>query len=400
MNKTFDALETCLQELENGADVETVLTRFPDLASELRPILKVSMKARARGVSTPGPSPEVVRRGRASLMQRAAEMRESRVAAQPRKRVIPAFQRLSLSFTLAALLLLSGTGLLNASASALPGESLYPVKRTWERLRLLLIFNEEAQNLLEDQIEYERLNEVNKLLVEGRGETIQFSGVFVQVNGNTYISGIPVILPSDMQLPANGVAVTLTGQTNAQGLVEIISIELLPEGSVVPLGGPVIVESTPDSGDGPKADSTPESDNEAPETESLYYEMDGTLQSISTTTLVINGLTVYLDNTRVEGELCPGIAVEVKGYFDEEGRFIVTKVKGEGSCSAENGGSENTDANSNNDDQSNLNDNEDDNTDSNDNNDNTDSNDNSDNNDNNDNMNEDNGNDNNDNGDD
>ena len=90
MNKIFDALEICLKEMENGADLETVLARFPELAGELRPILRTSQKARS--ISPAAPSQEVMRRGRARLMQRAAEMRESRVA--PRARVIPGFQTL------------------------------------------------------------------------------------------------------------------------------------------------------------------------------------------------------------------------------------------------------------------------------------------------------------------
>lgn len=349
MNKIFDALEICLQELERGVDMETVLARFPDLAGELRPILQTSLKARTRSVSAPEPSADVIRRGRATLMLRAVEMRETRVA--PHKRVIPAFQRLALSFTLAALLLLSGTGLLNASASALPGESLYPVKRTWEGLRLLLIFNEKARNFFEDQLEYERLDEVNELLVEGRHETIQFAGVFMQVNGAAYVSGIPVILPVDVQLPANGAAVILSGQTNDQGVVEIITLELLPDGSIVPAGKPVEVEleSESESGSG--------SSNEAPASTPKYYEMQGTLQSISTTSLVINGLTVYLDNARIEGKLCPGIAVEVKGYFAEDGRFIVTKVEAKGSCSSGGSGAGSGNDNSNNNSNSNPNDN-------------------------------------------
>ena len=330
MTKIFDALEICLEELENGENMETILARFPELAGELRPILKTSLAA--KNMSAPVPSADTVRRGRARLMQRASELRESRVA--PRKRVIPVFQRLALSFTLAAMLLMSGTGLLNASASALPGESLYPVKRTWEDLRLLLIFNKETRKLMEFQYEGERLHEVNELLVEGRHEAIQFAGVFMQVNGVTYISGVPVILPPGVQLPANSAAVLLTGQTNAQGLVEIISIELLPNGSIVPVGKPVIVESGSDSG----SESNPGSwsNNEASQTESNYYEMDGTLQSVSTTTLVINDLTVYLDNALIKGELCSGITVEVKGYFAKDARFLVTEVEADGSCPAGN----------------------------------------------------------------
>ncbi len=43
MNDIYDVLEICLQELENGADMESVLARYPELAAELRPILKASV---------------------------------------------------------------------------------------------------------------------------------------------------------------------------------------------------------------------------------------------------------------------------------------------------------------------------------------------------------------------
>jgi len=355
MNNIFDALEICLSEIENGADVETVLARFPSLAGELRPILETSVKA--RNMVNADPSPETVRRGRARVMQRAAEIRESRVA--PRKRVIPAFQRLALSFSMAAMLLLSGTGLLSASASALPGEKLYPVKRTWEGVRLFLVFDQQARTLLEDQFEYERLHEVNELLVEGRDETIQFAGVFMIVNGKSYISGVPVLLPSNILMPASGSAVVISGNTNPQGVVEVISLELLPDGSVVPVGKPVEVdtESGSDSGSGSENESSGSGDasHDQPAVvptavageDSKYYSMEGTLQSVSPSTLVINQLTVYPDNAKIKGDLCPGVRVEVKGYFDKDGGLIVSEVEAKGSCPAGSGNSGNSNSSSN-----------------------------------------------------
>ena len=34
MNNIYDILEICLQELENGADLESVLARYPDQSTE------------------------------------------------------------------------------------------------------------------------------------------------------------------------------------------------------------------------------------------------------------------------------------------------------------------------------------------------------------------------------
>ena len=238
MNNLYDVLEICLQELENGADLETVLARYPDLAGELRPILKASIQARMRSEFVSTPSPDVIRRGRAKLLQHASEMREAKAA--PRKRMIPVFQRLAISFALTALFLASGTGLVSASSSALPGENLYPVKLTWENLRLFFTFNPEYRENLEHAFENERLHEVNELLVEGLHETIQFTGIYMEVNGVKYVSGVPIVILDTSILPVdpllNGMAVIVTGHTNAQRFVEVESIALLPAGSIVPTG--------------------------------------------------------------------------------------------------------------------------------------------------------------------
>ena len=351
MNNLYDEIEICLQELENGVHLETVLARYPDLASELRPILKASIMARTRRVADP--SPAAVRRGRAKLLQHASEMREQKAA--PRKRMIPIFQRLAISFTLTALFLASGTGLVGACAAALPGEKLYPVKRTWEGLRLFFTFNPDRREFLESEFESERLDEVGELLAEGRPEIIQYSGVFMQVNGVTYVSGVTVLIPADVQVPANGAAVVITGRTNAQGFVEIEAIELLPQGEIVPVGEPVEVdindnESASSSGsgsgseDGANSNSGSASENESSSGSSnetpgsnasatlevenpKSFEMKGTVESISNNLLIINGLTVYLGNAKIDGVLKPGVNVEIQGFYAEDGSFVVTDVK-------------------------------------------------------------------------
>jgi len=263
MNNIYDILEICLQELENGADLEAVLARHPDLARELRPILKASIQARMMAV--PAPSPEAVRRGRAKLLQHASEMREAKIA--PPKRMIPVFQRLAISFALTALFLTSGTGLVGASSSALPGEKLYPVKLTWENVRLFFTFSHEAHDALEHAFENERLQEVSELLVEGKHETIEFSGLYMEVNGISYASGIHIVILNTSILPVeplvNGLAVIVTGHTNAQGFVDVESIKLLPAGSAVPTGEPIETdtEHNDNSGSGNGNDNAREAIN-------------------------------------------------------------------------------------------------------------------------------------------
>ena len=64
----FDALETCLQALAQGADVESCLVRYPALADELRPILDAAVQAHAAvAVEVP---PDAMRRGKARQIVR------------------------------------------------------------------------------------------------------------------------------------------------------------------------------------------------------------------------------------------------------------------------------------------------------------------------------------------
>ncbi len=363
MNNLFDILEICLQELENGADVESVLARYPEMAGELRPILKAAIMAKK--MAAPVPSPEVIRRGRAKLLQHAAQLREQKAA--PRRRMIPVFQRLAISFTLTAFFLASGTGLVGASSKALPGENLYPVKRSWEDVRLFFTFDPNQKELLASEFESERLDEVDELLAEGRDEPIQFAGLFMQVNGVTYVSGVTVLIPVGLQVPANGAAVVITGQTNAQGFVEITSIEILPDGAVVPVGRPIEVDnesnsnsgsgledganSNSNSGSGSENGSGSGSANETqgnkviatPELDPQSFEVKGTVATLTANTLMINGQIYYLEITKIEGVLKPGATVEIKGYYMADGRFIVTEIKVKDSIS---GGSNNGNTNS------------------------------------------------------
>ncbi len=354
MNNLYDILEVCLQELEDGAELEAVLSRYPqDVAEELRPILKASISARKMSVAAP--SEDAVRRGRAKLMQRAAQLREEK--APSRKRVIPIFQRLAISFSLTALFLASGTSLVGASSTALPGENLYSVKRTWEDLRLFFTFNSDRREMLESEFESERLDEVNELLAEGRHETIQFAGVFMEVNGVAYVSGLRIVISANTQLPAEilemGAAVIVTGRTNASGYVEAESIALLPPGAVVPVGQPVEVENESEnindpalqengsgSGSGNEAqNATGDANIKETSTSAPVFKIEGVVESVSNDTLLINGQVVYLKIARINGKLTPGARVEVEGYFDASGKFIVTKIEVKKSDSSSNANS-------------------------------------------------------------
>lgn len=242
--KLYEALEACLQAVETGAEVESVLKPYSQMADELRPILEASIQAGSLAV--PSVPEDAMRRGRARVLQHAAEMRES--AVRPHKARF-AFSRFATALALALIFILSGTGLVRASDGALPGDNLYPIKRTWEDMRLLLVFNPEGREELEDEFERERVHEVDELLAEGRHETIAFAGLVTEQNGNNWVvSGIPVQITPDSKLPVDpvtiGASIIVEGRTNLQGFVEADRIELLEPGISLPPFEPVEIEDS------------------------------------------------------------------------------------------------------------------------------------------------------------
>ncbi|MGZ9221117.1 MAG: DUF5667 domain-containing protein, partial [Anaerolineales bacterium] len=155
MNNLYETLEICLQDIEQGADIETVLFRYPDLADELRPILEASVNA--KGMAVLSPSTEVVRRNRAKLLQHAAGMREAKSQPASHRTWFASLRRVAVTLVVVAILFASGTGLVRAASTTLPGDNLYPVKRTWDDVLLLFALNGQQRAALEVEHENERL---------------------------------------------------------------------------------------------------------------------------------------------------------------------------------------------------------------------------------------------------
>lgn len=237
MTEMYELLERVLTEIENGADPEAALRAHPEQAAELRPLVQAALEARARAVT--GPSAEVLRRNRARLLQRAAQLREEQERPAPFF-WFPRLRRTAVSLAVLTVFLFSSARLVSASSAALPGDSLYTTKRWWENVTITFTFDPQARQALEVEYETERLHEVNDLFATGRAEDVEFAGVVRLVNGSSLTVGtVPVLVTSQTDLPGTplqpGMAVRVEGVTvSGNGVVTATQIELLPPGAPLP----------------------------------------------------------------------------------------------------------------------------------------------------------------------
>lgn len=328
--KLYEALEVCLNALETGVDLESVLQLYPQFADELRPVLEASIQARS--LALPDVPEAVVQRGRTRVLQHAATLRGA--APRPRKRwAMFAFPRLATSLAIALIFLLSGTGLVSASNGALPGDNLYPVKRSLEGLRLFFMFSPERREGLESEFEQERLDEISKLLTEGRNETIAFAGlVTAQSSAEWKVSGITVVLTDSSRMPADAVSigapVMVIGHTNAQGFVEADTVDVLGPGSSLPPLEPSEYENFEAEVPVTQPGVPAENGNQQPEQlGNLKYEFQGVVETMKGNIWTINGQQVNVEFAENTSPVSVGVLVEFEGYYSTEGQFIVTKIE-------------------------------------------------------------------------
>ena len=202
-------LEQCIDELQSGSDLSEVLSRHPDHARELRPLLEAAAGMRYNQARMVIPA-EAQARSRRQFLTQAAGLSDRRGIFQS--------GHLRLAFSLIIIIVLVvcllGTGLV--SASALPGDTLYPVKLTFEQFQLSVASSTSQRLQLQDQFDQVRAQEVNELRDSNRAVTVTFAGVPAQMDGNWLVAGIKLdVSQQDSQNLAEwqNYVVQVTGET-------------------------------------------------------------------------------------------------------------------------------------------------------------------------------------------
>ncbi len=170
------ALQECLELLDSDpASLNAVLSRYPEYAEELRPLLEARLLM-GRFKSYVEPTPEFVPRSRQHLLTQIRRQRRASVGASLMAWLENLRLQRRLSWAIMALilvcsLLFGGTvTVARASQESLPGEPLYPVKIGLERVAVAVAVSENEDAQLQIDYTRRRLVEIQRLTMEGRFE--------------------------------------------------------------------------------------------------------------------------------------------------------------------------------------------------------------------------------------
>jgi hypothetical protein len=132
--RVADALSDCLDRIAAGEPLEACVARYPDIAQELRPLLTTAQRT-SLIASAIAPS-------QATRNAVLARVMADWPTDKPRKTAFFGawLMRPAVAVTAAVLALLAvgGVGTVSAASGSVPGDLLYPVKTTREKVSLLL----------------------------------------------------------------------------------------------------------------------------------------------------------------------------------------------------------------------------------------------------------------------
>jgi hypothetical protein len=190
-------LAECLAALEHGSTVEQCLARYPQHRNELAELLMAAQHL--KDAPNARPSPEFQRVARARLMNRLPPRQSARpwlnalapVTLTERLRSI--WQTIThssrrsamrwIALGLVVVTLLGSATAASASSQALPGDSLYGVKRAVESVRLALALSAADSAQLRVQFAQRRLTEAQALLQRGDDTQALFESYTAEMNG-------------------------------------------------------------------------------------------------------------------------------------------------------------------------------------------------------------------------
>lgn len=150
-----DTLDACFDRVRGGQTIDDALTEHAADADALRPLLDIATRLESL------PDPNVSLAGLMNTLGRLGSQTLTTSRAEPTPRKARWFSRpvWTRAAAIVLVMFLIGWGTANASANAMPGDFLYPVKLFTERARFFLTLNTEDQAELRIVFSSRRLRE-------------------------------------------------------------------------------------------------------------------------------------------------------------------------------------------------------------------------------------------------
>jgi hypothetical protein len=304
----IELLDKCIEMILVGASPDDCIKRYPDLPQEVLINLKIASEMFQLGEFTV--PADMMSESRKNLLEQAARYRETNEQKSQSQGKYPWFThllrgieikpslklmagRVIVVLGLTALLIIFSRGLVITSAKSLPGDSLYPIKRAVEDIRVYLTANQTNKQVYEEDYNLERVGEVIKLLELNRVQQISFEGIVEGMTSTQWnVSGIPVNIHSDTTLPSGlgvegkfvfGMTVEVEGYTNGMGAVDAKEIHL------------------------------------------RVYQVKGTVEKIENNSWQISGIKIPINSaTKIEGGIVVGDQVVALVQWEDNGLFAAS----------------------------------------------------------------------------
>jgi hypothetical protein len=133
---------------------------------------------------------------------------------------------------------LSASGLVISAADSLPGDTLYPVKRMAEDMRLSLTLRSATRAKLQTEFTRERQEEVRSVLEAGRSADVEFQGLLEQMGDDSWIiSGLKVTLGNNTGIegqPLLGATIAVRAASTGDGTLRALHLQVESEPTAMP----------------------------------------------------------------------------------------------------------------------------------------------------------------------
>jgi hypothetical protein len=274
--------EDCLRRMQKGEALEVILADYPAQAGQLRPLLLAA--AELGTLRTPA-VPAVIRNARrAQFLSAAAGKRQ-----HPIRRL--GWQPIRALVTSLVLLVIIGASLLGTgwvSAQALPGDTLYPVKRVVENTRLAFSSTSLDRLKLEESFDQQRTMEAARLVESQRSQEVSFHGQLEQAADGSWQVGGLTVYPKDTEPSWDGLSgtqVEVTGRTRPDGVqVEELRLRL--------------------------------------------FHLGGEIEQVGSTEWLVSGVPLDVSPaTRILGEALTGSPVTITAVQLQAGRFLALSIQ-------------------------------------------------------------------------